>query len=89
MEKYVTIEWGPRAPWMDDKVEARRVREEYLQAKFAAGQTTDSEGTHHQNFSVISRTWIDQAAAEEEVAWITSFANTYGLDIVNINISDV
>lgn len=38
----------------------------------------------------INAPWNDdKAAAEEEVAYITTFAQTYGLDLTSIEISDL
>ena len=88
MKKNVRIEWGTNVPWDDNKAEARQVRLFYLESKFQAGLTTDIEGTRSDNFHLITREWVDQAAAEEDVAYVTTFAQTYGLDIISIEILD-
>jgi hypothetical protein len=86
MTKNVTIVWGATAPWDDSQVAAREIRVAYLQSKFRAGLTTNVEGTRTDN--TVIRDWSTQTAAEEEVTYVGTFANTYGLDIVSIAISD-
>lgn len=89
MKKIVKIVWGESAPWYDDKVEAMQVRMSYLESKFLAGLTTDVDGSHYtHDFSIVDREWVDQAAAEEEVAWVTAFAQTHSLIITSIEIRD-
>lgn len=89
MKKIVRIDWGVIVPWDDDNDEARQVRMSYLESKFLAGLTTDIDGQHYNHdFSIIEREWVDQAAAEEEVAWVTAFAQTHGLDLTSIEILD-
>ena len=88
MKKNVTIEWGMNAPWNDDKTEARQVRTEYLESKVLAGLTPEVIGTRDTNFNRLSRAWLDQAAAEEEVAYVTEYAKTYGLDLISVEIWD-
>ena len=88
MKKIVKIDWGTNVPWTDDKIEAMQVRMEYLESKFLAGLTTAIEGTPSDDFTVVTREWVDQAAAEEEVAWVTAFAQTHGLDLTSIEILD-
>jgi hypothetical protein len=85
MTKNVTIVWGATAPWDDSQVAAREIRVAYLQSKFRAGLTTAVEGTRTDN--TVVRPWSDQAAAEEEVAYVGTFANTYGLDLNSVTIS--
>ena len=85
MTKNVTIVWGATAPWDDSKTEARSIRIAYLESKFQTGLTTAVEGTRTDN--TVVRTWADQAAAEEEVAYVGTFANTYGLDLNSVTIS--
>jgi len=89
MEKSITIVWGVNAPWNDDKIEAMQVRIAYLESKFLAGLIQQVEGIRNSDFSTVSRAWLNQAAAEEEVAYVTTFAQTYGLDLISIEISDL
>lgn len=86
MTKNVTIVWGAIAPWDDSKTEARSIRIAYLESKFQAGLTTAVEGTRTDN--TVVRNWANQTAAEEEVAYVSTFANTYGLDLNSVIISD-
>ena len=86
MTKNVTIVWGTNAPWDDSKTEARAIRIAYLDSKFQAGLTTNIDGTRTDN--TVVRDWANQTAAEEEVAYVSTFAATYGLDLDNIAISD-
>ena len=86
MTKNVTIVWGATAPWDDSKTEARSIRIAYLQSKFQAGLTTNVDGTRTDN--TVVRDWSNQTTAEEDVAYVGTFANTYGLDLVSIAISD-
>jgi len=89
MKKIVKIVWGASAPWYDEKAEAMQVRMSYLESKFLAGLTTDVDGNHYNHdFSIVDREWVDQAAAEEEVAWVTAFAQTHSLIITSIEIRD-
>ena len=88
MKKIVRIEWGTNVPWMDDKIEAMQVRMEYLESKFLAGLTTAIEGTPSDDFTVVTRKWADQSAAEDEVAYVTTFAQTHGLELISIKILD-
>ena len=88
MKKIVQIKWGPNAPWNDDKTEARQVRTEYLESKVLAGLTPTVEATHGVDPFIVTREWIDQAAAEEDVAYLTPFAQTYGLDLISVEIYD-
>ena len=85
MTKNVTIVWGTNSPWDESQAAAREIRIAYLQSKFQAGLTTSVEGTRTDN--TVVRTWSDQAAAEEEVAYVGTFANTYGLDLNSVTIS--
>ena len=86
MTKNVTIVWGINSPWDESHAAAREIRIAYLQSKFQAGLTTSVDGTRTDN--TIVRDWVDQTAAEEDVAYVGTFANTYGLDIVSIAISN-
>ena len=86
MTKNVTIVWGATAPWDDSKTAAREIRIAYLESKFQAGLTTNVEGTRTDN--TVIRDWTNQTTAEEEVTYVGTFANTYGLDLVSIAISD-
>ena len=86
MTKNVTIVWGAKSPWDESQSAAREIRVAYLQSKFRAGLTTNVEGTRTDN--TVVRDWSNQTTAEEEVAYVSTFANTYGLDIVSIAISD-
>jgi|LakMenE18May11ns_1017448.scaffolds.fasta_scaffold8823881_2 hypothetical protein len=86
MTKNVTIVWGTNSPLDESYLAAREIRLAYLQTKFLAGLTTDVAGIISDH--TVIRDWLDQAAAEEDVAYVGTFANTYGLDIVSIAISD-
>lgn len=85
MTKNVTIVWGSTAPWDDSKTEARSIRIAYLESKFRAGLTTNVEGTRTDN--TVIRDWANQTTAEEEVTYVGTFANTYGLDLNSVTIS--
>lgn len=86
MTKNVTIVWGAAAPWSDGKTQALEIRVAYLEGKFQAGLTTSVYGTKIDN--TVLRDWLNLEAAEEEVAYVGTFALTYGLDIVSVAISD-
>ena len=86
MTKNVTIVWGTNSPWDDSQAAAREIRVAYLQSKFRAGLTTNVEGTRTDN--TVVRDWSNQTTAEEEVAYVSTFANTYGLDLNSVVISD-
>ena len=86
MTKNVTIVWGINSPWDESQSAAREIRIAYLQSKFQAGLTTNVEGTRTDN--TVVRDWVDQTAAEEDVAYVGTFANTYGLDLNSVIISD-
>ncbi len=86
MTKNVTIVWGINSPWDESHAAAREIRIAYLQSKFQAGLTTNVEGTRTDN--TVIRDWANQTTAEEEVAYVGTFANTYGLDLNSVIISD-
>jgi hypothetical protein len=88
MKKIVRIEWGTNVPWNDNNAEALEIRQFYLESKFLAGLTTSVDGTPSDDLTVVTREWADQSAAEEEVAYVTTFAQTHGLDLISIEILD-
>ena len=88
MTKNVTIVWGDITPWDIDKSEALSVRLDYIRSKVQSGVTTDVNGKHLDDYNTVVREWLDQTAAEEEVAYVRSFAQTYGIDLIRVDISD-
>ena len=88
MTKNVTIVWGAITPWNAEKSGALSVRLDHIRSKVQSGATTDVNGKHLDDYNTVVREWIDQAAAEEEVAYVRSFAQTYGLDLISVDISD-